>query len=632
MHSKTRSASALCPLQGTADDNTSFPATISDVTLPRELVEWILLLLDTESVLTCRLVNREFNDIVQSSTLLQYSLACKAAGVIDNPQSPLSYSERLEALKKQEAAWRKLKPVFEMTIDGINQTSSICFSTEGVYFLGDDNMRDMKYCHLTSFPQDNPRWIRIPGHGPVLNWSGTLVNFAAALHEHDLVINLISSETENQGYRQRHSLDLVLLKFSTGEYHPLARRPRIHVQRSSEARPWVVPRIVGDNLALVVHCRDGTFSDKLIIIDWKTGHKRLQHEGTKNAYHTLDFISPEILLVPNLILSHVEIWHLPPSHPNDIPPVQILSLQIPAVSPEYSLFNFGCRAEPKLFLQSTPHCPQRPFFPSPEDSIVVLSLRMLSNSPFTSQLRASYSLIMHRRALLDKIQKWTSPSFIEQQGDITGRLTNELIVHKIVDPEDGSVKLDAQSKLVSMMSDPSSSRSRDSPTFATSQASQTSQTSHISTNSSTSRCTFLQVPWAKWGPPISRWLQVNETQAQWFGYSNGQRYAFSERNPLDRRKLMVSVADFNPHNFRRNAERTGGCEDNGSSGDKQKEFEILDHKGVFSEEVYMGLKCVVHRVPDEYDFDLMLMDEERLFGVKLNRLGWRESVKVFYIG
>ncbi|KIL57758.1 hypothetical protein M378DRAFT_171342 [Amanita muscaria Koide BX008] len=60
MDSKTRSASASCPLQGTAetlalqaplpdDDNTvtSFPAMISE-SLPRELVERILLFLDTE--------------------------------------------------------------------------------------------------------------------------------------------------------------------------------------------------------------------------------------------------------------------------------------------------------------------------------------------------------------------------------------------------------------------------------------------------------------------------------------------------------------------------------------------------------------------------------------------------------
>jgi hypothetical protein len=144
-------------------------------------------------MLTCRLVNREFNEIIQSSTLLQYSLACKAAAVVDNPRSSLSYAERLEALKKREGAWRKLKPVFEMTIDDTHSaTSSICRSTEGVYFITDDNWKDLNYCHLPSFPQDNPRWIRIPGHGPALDWSGILVNFETARYEHDLIVNFIS--------------------------------------------------------------------------------------------------------------------------------------------------------------------------------------------------------------------------------------------------------------------------------------------------------------------------------------------------------------------------------------------------------------------------------------------------------
>ena len=84
-----------------------------------------------------------------------------------------------------------------------------------------------------------------------------------------------SFDIGNQAGTQRHSLDLVLLKFSTGEYHPLARRPQIHVQISPEVEPWVVSRIVGDNLALVVHSDDGTFSDKLFIFEWKTGRRVL---------------------------------------------------------------------------------------------------------------------------------------------------------------------------------------------------------------------------------------------------------------------------------------------------------------------------------------------------------------------
>ncbi|KIL63043.1 hypothetical protein M378DRAFT_732193 [Amanita muscaria Koide BX008] len=641
------------PPQGTEVTALQAPldATIS-VTLPSELVEQILLLLDTESVLTCRLVNREFNKIIQSSTLLQYFLACKAAGVIDNPQSPLSCIERLEALKKREDAWRKLKPVFEMTISVKHQTaSSISRSTEGVYFLSDENLKDLNYCHLTSFPQDNPRWTKIPGHGPALNWPGILVNFVTALYEHDLIVNLISSDRGNYADTvQRHSLDLVLLKFSTGEYHPLACRPRIHVQRSPEVRPWIVSRIVGDNLALVIHSDDGTFSDKLFIFDWKSGRRLLQHDATENAYLDVVFLSPQLLLVPNSVLSHLEVWHLPPHQIHPKPPIQILSLRLPAVSPKYSIFEFGCYGEPNPFHHSMPHLPPRPFFSSPENSIIMVTLRLWS----TSGRPASYNLIMHRRALLDTIQTWTSPSLLEQQEHLPTWLTNEVTMHQIEDPEDGSVQFDAQSKLVSTMRHlKSSPRTRDFPTFATSRTSRTfpastdsgpsSVSSGLSTNSSTSRCTFLQVPWAKWGPSISRWFQVNETHAEWITRSNGQRCAFSEPNLLDRRKLKVSVADFNPHNFRRNAEimarlRSGECDNNSSNGnkgkeeEKEEEFEILDHKGVFLEEVYMGLKCVVYRAPDEYDFDLVLMDEQRLLGLKLNGEGWIESVKVLYIG
>ncbi|KIL63037.1 hypothetical protein M378DRAFT_12410 [Amanita muscaria Koide BX008] len=544
------------------DDNAPIPATIS-LALPRELVERILLLLDTESMLTCRLVNIEFNGIIQSSTLLQYFLACKAAGVTDNPQSPLSHAERLEALKKREDAWRKLKPVFEMTITVNRQSLS---------------RKDLKYFHLSSFPQDDPRWIMMPGHGPALNSSGIFINFAAALYEHDLIVNFISSDTGNQADMPRHSLDLVLLKFSTGEYHPLARSPRIHVQRSPELDPRVVSRIAGDNIALVVHSRDVTFSDKIFIFDWKTGRKLLVSNSfyfrslvivptnsrnmTQVGMHTQASSSSlqNYSLFPTTSYPTLKSGTSPPQKFNPKPPIQILSLQIPAVSPEYSTFSLRCYAEPDPFLHSMPYLPPRPFFSSPENSIIMVTLRMLSDS----RRGASYNIIMHRRALLDTIQTWTSPALLEQQKYLPRSLTNEVTVHTIANPEDESVQLDVKSKLVSTMRHPRSSpRTRGTPTFATSQSSRTLATSHmsadpgsspvsagLSTNSSTSRCTFLQVPWEKWGPPISRWFQLDDTHVRWISNSNGQRYAFLEPNPLNGKKL-VNVVDFNPHNLRR---------------------------------------------------------------------------------
>ncbi|KAM6497484.1 hypothetical protein JOM56_007957 [Amanita muscaria] len=634
------------------DDYAPVPATIS-LTLPRELVERILLLLDTKSMLKCRLVNREFNATIQSSTLAQYYLACKAAGVVDNPQSPLSYAERLEALKKREDAWRKLKPVFETTIKVIDQSTSYEL-TAGNYLLSDKNGEALHYCRLPSSPQNNPQWFSIPGHGPGQSWSGSIVEMGMAVYEHDLVVNVIFSEVENQADMQRHSLDLVLLKFSTGEYHPLARHPLIHVERSPSTAPYTLVRIVGDNLALVVHDLN---SSKLFIFDWKTGHKRLQHEATEHAYKysVPVFVSPGLLLVPNLILSLFEVWQLFPSHPNSkFTPVQILSLQIPAASVNCSISSIYCHGEPSPFLHSMPYFPPQPFFPSLENSIIIVKLRIR----LESGVRSAYKLIMDRCALLDIIQKWTSPSLLEQREGLPTWLTTEVTVHKVADPDDGSVRLAAQSELVSMIPHSGSSpRTRDSPTVETSQISPTSPTLHISADcssssissgsaSSTSRYDILQVQWADWGPPISRWFQLSGTYnyTWWIHQSTGQRFVFLDRDPHDKSKCSVGVADFNLHNVRRNAEMTAqlrekdkdnGGNDNDGEGkkeDDEDEMEILDHEGVFSEEVHMGLKCVIYHAPGEYDFDGVLMDEERLVGLKLDGENRVESFKVLYIG
>ncbi|KIL54198.1 hypothetical protein M378DRAFT_134515 [Amanita muscaria Koide BX008] len=528
------------------------PARVS-LTLPRELVERTFRLLDTTSILTCRLVNREFNEIIQSSTVLQYFLACKAAGVIDNPRSSLSYGERLKALWKREDAWRMLKPVFETTIKVNHPVNGTYDLTEGIFFHDDENLKDLQNCQLPSSPQDNPRWNRIPGLGPGEGSPGLLANFGTAVYEHDLIINVIVVNTENQADTQWYSIDLVLLKYSTGEYHPLARHPRIHVQKSPEAVLQFMSRIVGDHLALIVQSLDDNVPDKLFIFDWKTGCKRLQHETTGYVYSESLFLSPEILLVPNLILSHFEVWHLPPSNPSPRSPVQILALQIPAISHDYSLIRINCHGAPNPFLHSMPYFPPRPFFPSPANSIISADLYLESHQPIggvTSQ--KSCTIVMPRRALLDAIQKW-----------------------------------------------------------------------------------------ADWGPPISRWFLLDNPL--WIWCSTGQRFAFLSPHPHDRSKEMLSVADFNQHNFPRTTDmmaplrgegKNRGANDNHEKGNEkveEGELERFDHEGAFSEDVYMGLKCVVYHASGQYDFDGVFMDEERLLGLKLGH-DKVESVKVLYIG
>jgi hypothetical protein len=68
---------------------------------------------------------------------------------------------------------------------------------------------------------------------------------------------------------------MIFLKFSTGEYHPLARSPCIHVQDSHAGTLRITQEVVGDNFALVVNNSGASIGDRLFIFNWKTGHKRL---------------------------------------------------------------------------------------------------------------------------------------------------------------------------------------------------------------------------------------------------------------------------------------------------------------------------------------------------------------------
>ncbi|KIL63949.1 hypothetical protein M378DRAFT_648341 [Amanita muscaria Koide BX008] len=62
-------------------------------------------------------------------------------------------------------------------------------------------MRKICVTVLPSSPTDNPRWNRIPGHGPGEGFPGILLKFSVPSHEHDLIINVISFDIGNQADR-----------------------------------------------------------------------------------------------------------------------------------------------------------------------------------------------------------------------------------------------------------------------------------------------------------------------------------------------------------------------------------------------------------------------------------------------
>ncbi|KAF8673473.1 hypothetical protein AX14_005391 [Amanita brunnescens Koide BX004] len=91
-------------------------------------------------------------------------------------------------------------------------------------------------------------------------------------------------------------------------------------------------------------------------------------------------------------------------------------------------------------------------------------------------------------------------------------------------------------------------------------------------------------------------------------------------------RYQISIIDFNPYNIHNVPSDLPGkliVERRGT---------LLSHGNTFAEDIEMGLGCIVYTAPEVYDFDGLLVEEERLVGVKTNPF-WRiQKILVLYFG
>jgi len=91
--------------------DTSFSTPRDDnLTLPVELGINILSFLPLHDLVSCRLVDRKLNDIINDSQYLQHQIDTAIAGVVDNPNSNLSLLARRRALAQRQVAWDTCQP------------------------------------------------------------------------------------------------------------------------------------------------------------------------------------------------------------------------------------------------------------------------------------------------------------------------------------------------------------------------------------------------------------------------------------------------------------------------------------------------------------------------------------------
>ena len=374
-------------------------------------------------------------------------------------------------------------------------------------------------------------------------------------------------------------LEVRLLSFSTGQPHPLAEQPVVFIDRKILPlnRRFCKIEIVGDFLILLVSFLERSENqDIFFLVHWKKGLtycvsvprllqirppslilyvKLLSPE--KGTYYTFTHLSQDTLVIPNLIQNTFEIAKVVMDD-DDTPHLILLCvLHLPPLIENISLDRICCRAEPKP-TGSGCHViasrSDRPFHDKAEDAIIIFN--MLYRHFWT---RVDwFTLIVHRRALLTHISA----------------------AHRTCAP---------------FCSTPE-------PTPA-----------------------VVEVPWSVWGPPATRLFVGNRVASpNYIETTAGQRAVMLEGRIL----TPIILRDFNPYAVRaaralasasRQSQQGNWSTQlpNGNRMTLKVEDSVLTAGSIFKEDVWSSLPYVEIVTRGEYQYDVVMMDDERILGFQV---------------
>jgi len=283
---------------------------------------------------------------------------------------------------------------------------------------------------------------------------------------------------------------------------------------------------------------------------------------SQHAYQSFIFLTETALLLPNVIENRLEIYTLSST---GITPQCFLDL--PVLPPQNAIFMLACRAEPNPVGKRsnengiyTRDSAIPPFISSPEDAIALFNMTVISGHPVVFNY---LSFIIHRNALLKYVL--ASPHSIVPYTSTVG----------------ARVSIPRRVKVT--ISQP---------------------------------C----IPWHCWGPPITRWFNTGGIAHGYITTTAGQRsVSISTQAEIDHSPIIIR--DFNAHNVARytkpepddTAAKRITC-----SRKLVTDATLLEPPGVFAETVWSALPYTEVMSSQRYDYTAVLMDEERIVGLRLH--------------
>ncbi|KAI4524594.1 hypothetical protein K525DRAFT_152078, partial [Schizophyllum commune Loenen D] len=337
--------------------------------LPDELLISALLYLRAEDLYRCIRLSKRFAGIIQGTPRLRYHALLDLYGLEDNEEYPADINEKIDALLLREDAYLNFKYRFaeSETSDGY---PSIYDLSSGRFFMG--NEEGSMSVRSATLPTEA---------GQRIAWSEIFVgqsicDFGTAVEEHDLIAFVISSPTSDG---LSCDIDVALYQLS-GQPHPEAQRPRIHLLRvdDEECLEWGPPsvsvEIVVDTLAVIIYYAldPQHAANRLFLFSWRTG-AALNPGGQPVTNVGLCFLTPDLLMHPNEHMLSLDIFRVP-KEPSGPDLELVCQLNYPDFNPDALIFNTMCRGDPNPSLDHIhqPGAAARPFRTRVEDSVVLV--------------------------------------------------------------------------------------------------------------------------------------------------------------------------------------------------------------------------------------------------------------------
>ncbi|KAF9459891.1 hypothetical protein BDZ94DRAFT_985969 [Collybia nuda] len=146
----------------------------------------------------------------------------------------------------------------------------------------------------------------------------------------------------------------------------------------------------------------------------------------------------------------------------------------------------------------------------------------------------------------------------------------------------------------------------------------------------------VKTPWMAWGPPVTRCFNMNSLVTRWTATAAGQRYTmflaesaslvYLDFNPVRTRRLRLvrgKKRPTEPHIIPRESGKV-------RSWFETKPNTIRHH--AFMYPVASHLPYMVCSLDKAHGYDGVLMDEQRLIGLKTNEMGKVQDIEILHLG